>query len=409
MNKPELLLPAKDLDTLKIDCLYGADAVYIGAKQFGLRKAATNFSLDELKEGIEFAHNLGKKVYITCNVIAKNNDIKEAKDFFTKLREIGPDGILVADAGMYKVLKSVWEDAPIHISTQAGNSNYETVNFWYDLGIRRVVCERLLTLDEIKEIREHIPDDMELEAFVHGAMCISYSGRCLLSARLTGKDANQGECTHPCRWKYALVESKREGEYFPIDEDEGGTYIMNSKDLCMIDKIPDLINAGINSLKIEGRMKNILYTATMASAYRKGIDLYIEDEKKYAGKIDELVQMVSETTHRPYSYGFYYGDTGKDGILQEANAYEIEHIYLGFIDSICDGYGKLTQKNKFSVGEEVFVMTPKGDNIKTKVIQLLDENMQSIESAPHPKQTIYLKTGIELEPFYVLKKENTNE
>lgn len=392
MNKPEILLPAKDLETLKIACMYGADAVYMGGKAFGLRKNATNFTLEEMKEAIDFAHEHGKKVYITANIIAKNEDIKSAGEYFSELKQLGPDGVLVADPGMYSVLKRQWPDAPIHISTQAGNSNYETVLFWYNLGITRVVLERLLTLDEIKEMKEHLPEDSELEAFVHGAMCISYSGRCLLSAALTGKDANKGECTHPCRWQYSLVESKREGEYFPIEEDEGGTYIMNSKDLCMIDKIPELVDAGINSLKIEGRMKNILYVATMARAYRRAVDSFFESREKYESILPELVKEVGMTTHRPYSHGFYFGDTGSDGIVYEANSYMVESTYLGYVHEVRDdGYIKIIQKNKFCVGDNIEVMSVNGDNKSVKVLDMTDEKGNFQESCPHSKQVIYVK------------------
>lgn len=404
MNKPELLLPAKDLETLKIACMYGADAVYMGGQAFGLRKHATNFTIDEMKEAIEFAHNHGKKIYITANIIAKNNDIDNAGEYFEKLKELGPDGVLVADPGMYNKLKKVWPTAPIHISTQAGNSNYETFRFWYDLGIRRIVCERLLTLDEIKTIYEKLPKDLEIEAFVHGAMCISYSGRCLLSATLSGRDANQGECTHPCRWKYSLVEERRPDESFEIGENDGGTYIMNSKDLCMIDKVPDMVNAGISSFKIEGRMKNILYVATMASAYRKAIDVYFENKDKYFEILDELKVKVGETTHRPYSYGFYYGDTGADGIVSDANSYVVEYTYLGYVHEIRDdGYIKIIQKNKFCVGDVIEVMTPAGENKKVNVLDIMDEYGVQMESAPHPKQVLYVKLDSNLNEFDILR------
>ncbi len=403
MKKPELLLPAKDIETLKIAIKYGADAVYIGGASFGLRKNATNLSPEEMKEGILFAHEFGKKIYITANIIARNSDIKLVAEYFQSLRELNPDGVLVADLGMYRILKREWEDANIHISTQAGNLNYETVNFYYDLGIRRVVCERLLTLSEIEEIRSNIPKDMELEAFVHGAMCISYSGRCLLSSALTGRDANLGECTHPCRWKYSLMEENRPGEYFPIEEDDTGTYIMNSKDLCMIDKIPDLVKSGINSLKIEGRMKNILYTATMARSYRRAIDTYFDNPGEYEAIVPKLVQAVSETTHREYSHGFYYGDEKSHAIVREENSYIIEYRYLGYIQDIKGDYGRIIQKNKFVLNETVEIMKPDGRNVETRVLKILDNEGNELSSAPHPKQELFVKFDTDIEPMDIIR------
>lgn len=391
-KKPELLLPAKDLETLKLAIHYGADAVYIGGKAFGLRAGATNFTPEQMKEAIEFAHERGRKIYITANIIARNEDIKKAHSFFEGLKDLGPDGVLVADPGMMMVLKEAWPDAPVHISTQAGNSNYATFRFWYEQGIKRVVCERLLTLEEISEIKENIPPDMEVEAFVHGAMCISFSGRCLLSAALTGRDANKGECTHPCRWQYSLVESQRPGEYFSIDEDEGGTYIMNSKDLCMIDKIPELLGAGIDSLKIEGRMKSPLYVATVARSYRRAIDECMEDEASYREHIPGYIAAVSETTHRPYGHGFYYGDEGRDATTHGSSDYVTEYVYLGYVEEVRDdGSFLIHQKNKFSVGDTIEVMSPKGDNISTRVISISDMDGNACESCPHPGQALYIK------------------
>ena len=259
MKKPELLIPAGSLPVLKTAVVYGADAVYIGGEAFSLRAAAKNFTNDEIRQGLAFAHERGVKVYVTANIFAHNRDLKEIEAYFEELARIRPDGVLVSDPGVFNIARRVMGEIELHISTQANNTNYETFNFWYSLGVRRVVCARELSLAEIAQIRANIPEDMEIEAFVHGAMCISYSGRCLLSAYMTGRSANEGACTHPCRWKYALQEESRPGEYMPVFENERGTYIFNSKDLCMIDHLPEMVRAGIDSLKVEGRMKSALY------------------------------------------------------------------------------------------------------------------------------------------------------
>ena len=276
MKKPELLVPASSLEVLKIAVIFGADAVYIGGEAFGLRAKARNFSIEEMKEGIEFAHLHSAKVYVTVNILAHNRDLQGVREYLKELKGIRPDGFIIADPGIFMLAKEICPEIERHISTQANNTNYETFRFWYQLGASRVVTARELSLEEIREIRSKIPEDMEIETFVHGAMCISYSGRCLLSNYLVGRDANQGSCTHPCRWKYSIVEETRPGEYMPVFENERGTYIFNSKDLCMIDHMDDLLTCGVNSLKIEGRMKTALYVATVARTYRKAIDDYFD-------------------------------------------------------------------------------------------------------------------------------------
>lgn len=406
MRNRELLLPAKDLETLKIAFHFGADAVYIGGKELGLRAFATNFTVPQIKEAVEFAHERGKKVYITVNVIAKNKDIERAREYFKELKDIGLDGFLIADFGMYRVLKSVIPNANIHISTQAGNSNYESFLFWYDLGVRKVVCERLVTLEEIKKIREAVPSDMQIEAFIHGAMCISYSGRCLLSATMTGRDANHGECTHPCRWKYHLVEEQRPGEYFEIDEDEGGTYIMNSKDLCMIDALDDVLEAGVDSLKIEGRMKSPLYIATMARTYRQAIDDYTKDKALYEANKKSYYETVCQTTHREYSHGFYYGDTGASGIIPDNSDYVVDYTYLGYVEDVKDGYILLHQKNKFSIGENIDIMNTEGDELDVSVIDIKTIDGEHREDAPHPKEALWVKLSKEASVLDVLRRRD---
>ena len=272
IRKPELLIPASSLEVLKTAVVFGADAVYIGGEAFGLRAKAKNFSGEDMIEGIAFAHEHGVKVYVTANILAHNRDLEGVEEYFRELKEVKPDALIIADPGVFELAKRICPEIDRHISTQANNTNYATYHFWHTLGAKRVVSARELSMQEIKEIRANIPEDLEIETFVHGAMCISYSGRCLLSSYFTGRDANQGACTHPCRWKYAVVEEKRPGEYLPVYENERGTYIFNSKDLCMIEHIPDLLDAGIDSFKIEGRMKTALYVATVARTYRKAID-----------------------------------------------------------------------------------------------------------------------------------------
>ena len=307
MRKIELLVPASSLEVLKIAVIFGADAVYIGGEAFGLRAKAKNFSHEDMKEGIAFAHEHGVKVYLTVNILAHNYDLPGVREYLTELKELKPDALIIADPGIYMYAKEICPEIERHISTQANNTNYETYRFWYNLGAKRVVTARELSLAEIKEIREHNPEDMEIETFVHGAMCISYSGRCLLSNYLAGRDANQGACTHPCRWKYSIVEEKRPGEYMPVFENERGTYIFNSKDLCMIEHMDDIINSGIDSLKIEGRMKTALYVATVARTYRKAIDDYMESPEKYQANMPWYQEQISNCTYRQFTTGFFYG------------------------------------------------------------------------------------------------------
>ncbi|MBR4122069.1 MAG: U32 family peptidase, partial [Erysipelotrichaceae bacterium] len=307
VKKPELLAPAGSLPVLKVAVMYGADAVYIGGEAFSLRANAHNFSLEEMKEGVEFAHEHGVKVFVTANIFAHNSDLQEAEAYFRELKKIGPDAILISDPGIFTIAKRIVPEIEIHISTQANNTNYGTFQFWHDLGATRVVTARELSLAEIRDIKEHLPEGMEIESFIHGAMCISYSGRCLLSAYMTGRSANLGDCTHPCRWKYHIVEETRPGEYMPVEENERGTYIFNSKDLCMIEYLPEMIEAGIDSLKVEGRMKSMLYVASIIRTYRMAIDDYFEDPEKYRARLDFYRKEISKCTYREYTTGFFFG------------------------------------------------------------------------------------------------------
>lgn len=407
MKKPELLIPASSLEVLKIAVMFGADAVYIGGEVFGLRAKAKNFTLDEMKKGVDFAHKRNVKVYITANILAHNSDLKAVREYFSELKNVNMDALIISDPAIFCIAKEILPETELHISTQANNTNYGTYNFWYNLGAKRVVSARELSLSEIKEIRKNIPDDMEIETFIHGAMCISYSGRCLLSSFMAGRDANKGACTHPCRWKYAVVEESRPGEYMPVFENERGTYIFNSKDLCMVEHIPDLIDAGIDSFKIEGRMKTALYVATVARTYRMAIDDYLENSEKYLEKLPEYRKMISQCTYRQYTTGFFYGKPDENTQIYDNNVYERDYVYLGIVGEQ-EGPCKycIEQRNKFLVGEEIEVMKPDGRNIKATVKSIMDEYGNELESAPHPKQKLVIDLGMELDKYDILRKED---
>ena len=404
MGKPELLVPASSLEVLKTAVRYGADAVYIGGEVFGLRAKAKNFSLEEMIEGVQFAHAHGVKVYVTANILAHNADIEPVRAYFNDLKRVEPDALIISDPAIFTIAKEVLPKMELHISTQANNTNYGTYNFWYGLGAKRVVSARELSLTEIKEIRQNIPQDMEIETFVHGAMCISYSGRCLLSSFMTGRDANKGACTHPCRWKYAVVEESRPGQYMPVEENERGTYIFNSKDLCMIEHIPELIDAGIDSFKIEGRMKTALYVATVARTYRMAIDDYLENPLKYEENIPKYKKFISQCTYRQYTTGFFFGKPDDTAQIYDNNVYERDYVYLGLIgENVKDRLYALEQKNKFCVGDKIEVMKPTGQDIEVTVMEMYDEEYNHIDSCPHPKQKIFVDLGIELEKGDVLR------
>ena len=406
-RKPELLVPASSLEVLKTAVIYGADAVYIGGEAFGLRAKAKNFSSEDMKAGIAFAHEHGVKVYVTANILAHNDDLDGAREYFRELKEIGPDALIISDPGMFMIAKEVWPEVEIHISTQANNTNYQTYRFWWQQGAKRVVSARELSLAEIKEIREHIPEEMEIESFIHGAMCISYSGRCLLSNYFTGRDANQGACTHPCRWKYAVVEEKRPGEYLPVYENERGTYIFNSKDLCMIEYIPEIIDAGIDSLKIEGRMKTALYVACVARTYRKAIDDYLESEEKYRANMDWYRAEIAKCTYRQFTTGFYFGKPDEHTQIYDNNTYVNEFVYLGTVEKIDErGFAKFEQRNKFCVGDTIELMKRDGQNIETKVLAMYNEEGEAVESCPHSKQVIYVELSVKPEAYDIMRCYN---
>ena len=407
MRKNELLVPASSLEVLKIAVIYGADAVYIGGEAFGLRAKAKNFTMEEMAEGIAFAHARGVKIYVTTNILAHNYDLDGAREYLTELQNMKPDrpdALIIADPAIFTIAGEVCPDIDRHISTQANNTNYGTFQFWEKLGATRVVTARELSLREIRQIREHISDDLEIETFVHGAMCISYSGRCLLSNYFTGRDANRGACTHPCRWKYSVVEEKRPGEYFPVYENERGTYIFNSKDLCMIEHIPEIIEAGIDSLKIEGRMKTALYVACVARTYRKAIDDYLESPEKYQANMGWYRAEIAKCTYRQFTTGFYFGKPSEETQIYDNNTYVNEYIYLGIVESIDEReFARFEQRNKFCVGDTIEIMKPDGSNVEAKVLGMYNEGGEAVESCPHSKQVLYVQLDVTPQQYDLMR------
>ena len=409
-RKVELLVPAGSLEVLKVAVDYGADAVYIGGQAYGLRAKADNFSIEEMKKAVKYAHAKNAKVYVTANIFAHNYDIEGMKAYFEQLKDTGVDAVLVSDPGIFMLAKETMPDMELHISTQANNTNYLTYNFWYNMGAKRVVTARELSLVEIKQIREHIPEDMEIESFMHGAMCISYSGRCLLSSYFTGRDANRGACTHPCRWKYHIVEETRPGEYMPVDEDDRGTYIFNSKDLCMIEHIPEMIDAGIDSFKIEGRMKTALYVATVARTYRKAIDDYMESPELYRSNMEYYKSEIAKCTYRQFTTGFYFGKTDQESQIYDNNTYIKNCTYIGNVQEVTeDGLVAFEQKNKFSVGEEIECMNFDGTNTVCRVEEIYNDRMEPMESAPHPKMQLYVKLDRPVSAGMILRRQELSE
>ncbi len=405
-RKPELLIPASSLEVLKTAVVFGADAVYIGGEAFGLRAKAKNFSGEDMIEGIAFAHEHGVKVYVTANILAHNRDLEGVRAYFEELKEIKPDALIIADPGVFMLAKEICPEIERHISTQANNTNYLTYQFWYQQGAKRVVSARELSMEELRELRAHIPDDLEIETFVHGAMCISYSGRCLLSNYFTGRDANQGACTHPCRWKYAVMEESRPGEYLPVYENERGTYIFNSKDLCMIEHIPELLESGIDSFKIEGRMKTALYVATVARTYRKAIDDCLQSRELYEKNLPWYKEQIAACTYREFTTGFFYGRPDESSQIYDNNTYQKGYTYLGIVGDVdAENYIHLEQRNKFSVGEMIEVMKPDGENLAVRVEAILNEEGESMESAPHPQQKLRVRLSGKADACDILRRK----
>lgn len=410
MKKIELLAPAGDLNKLKTAVEYGADAVYLGGESFGLRKASKNFSLDEIKWAADYLHERGKTLHVTLNIIPHDKDMTGVENYIRSLYEIGVDALIVADPGMFMKVKSVAKDFPIHISTQGSVTNAETVKFWSDQGATRVVMARELSLTEIKHIISEVSGKIEIETFVHGAMCMSYSGRCLLSNYMTGRDANMGDCAQPCRYKYHLVEEKRPGEYFPIEEHEEGTFIMNSKDLCMIEHIDEMIEAGISSLKIEGRVKSEYYLATVIRSYRMAIDSYYEDPSNY--KYDPyLLQEIKKVSHRDFTTGFFYGNAGKDSQVYETNSYIRGYDFVGIVKDY-DPETKIAtieQRNRVFVGDEVEIFGPGIKHFNQKIDSMVDKNDKPIEVANHAQQIFKIKVLSPVKKGYMLRMKNNEE
>ncbi len=409
MKKPEILAPAGSLEILKTAVIYGADAVYIGGEAYGLRAAARNFDKSEMKEGIYFAHEHGAKVYVTANIYAHNDDLEGVREYFSELKEIVPDAVIIADPGVFTTAKEIIPEIPVHISTQSNNVNHETFRFWHGLGVQRVVTGRELSLEDIREIRSKTPEDLQIETFVHGAMCMSYSGRCLMSNYMTGRDANKGACTHPCRWSYSLIEEQRPGEYIPVFENERGTFIFNSKDLCMIEHIPELVSTGIDSLKIEGRMKTALYVATVVRAYRCALDMFFESESAYRNHMPFFMREVESVSRRKYCTGFFFGKADEGSMFYEAER-TAPMVYMGTVQAVRNGSVLITQKNKFSVGDRLEVVKPSGENFYVKVSSIMDEEGNPMESCPHPKQKLFVGFEGDKEPeeYDILRCEETD-
>ncbi len=404
MMKPELLAPAGNMEKMKMALLYGADAVYLGGKAFGLRAFGGNFSLEELAEAVEFAHNLGKKVYVTVNIFPHNSDIAKLPEYLAFLDSIRVDAILVADLGIFTMAKEYAPHVELHISTQANNTNWAAVNAWADLGASRVVLAREMSLAEIHEIREKC--SVELEMFVHGAMCISYSGRCLMSNYMAGRDANRGSCAQPCRWNYALVEEKRPGQYFPVMEDERGTYIFNSKDMCLLPYLPDVIQSGVNSLKIEGRMKSVHYAASVVKAYREAIDSYFESPEKFQIK-QEWLEELDKVSHRAYTTGFYYGRPTEKDQIYGSSSYTQTSDFVGLVldYDAATGFATVEQRNNMKKGQEIEIFQPKLPGYRQILGEMYNDLGEAIDVAPHPQQIVKIRMEQPVEPYAILRRD----
>lgn len=406
MKKPELLAPGGSLEKLKTAIDYGADAVYIGGEAFSLRVAAENFSKEDMQEGIKYAHDRGKKVYLTANILPHNDDIEEFESFVKEIRPMGFDAVLIADLGLFDMMQSLAPEIPIHVSTQANNINYRSAIKWHKMGAKRVVLAREMSFKEIAQFQEKIPEDLELEAFIHGAMCISYSGRCLLSNYMTGRESNMGACAHPCRWNYKLVEETRPGEYMDVLENERGTFIFNSKDLCTIEHIPELVGSGISSLKIEGRVKTSYYVATVVGAYRREIDRYFDDPEGYVfnkAEYDELCKV----SHRPYTTGFYFGKPDENSQVYTSSSYIRDYDLIGIVQSYDEetGIATVSQRNRFFKGDEIEIIQPQKPFFTQTVDSMQDENGEEIEVANHAEQIVKFKTAEPVVSGAMLRKK----
>ena len=405
MKKVELLAPVGNMEKFKMAIHYGADAVFLGGKMFNLRAGSSNFSDEELEEAVTYAHDLGKKVYVTLNIIPHNDELDLLPDYVKFLEKIGIDGVIVADLGVFQIVKEN-TNLRISVSTQASNTNWRSVQMWRDLGAKRVVLAREISLDNIAEIRAKVPD-IELEVFIHGAMCMSISGRCLLSNYMTGRDANRGDCAQSCRWKYSLVEETRPGEYMPVFEDDHGTYIFNSKDLCTIEFIDKILDIGVDSLKIEGRMKTPFYVGTVVKAYRQAIDDCLKDRALYESKKEYYLEEVSKASHREYTTGFYYRKPDGNEQVYTNNSYIRDYDFIGMVEEDYDestGCAVVMQRNKFEVGDEIEVMPAKGESWKMTVTKMWNEDGEEVMSAPHPQQLLKVKFDKPVKKHDMLRK-----
>ena len=405
-KKIELLAPAGDLEKLKTAIIYGADAVYFGGEMFSLRAGAGNLSIDEIREAMAFIHEHGAKGYMTINIYAHNDDIPLLRNYLAKIADIPIDAFLVSDPGVMGLIREAMPDAEIHLSTQANTTNYLTAQFWVSQGVKRVVAAREMSLAELRTMRDNLPEDIEIEAFVHGAMCISYSGRCLLSNFMAGRDANRGAFTHPCRWKYRLVEEQRPGEYYPIEEDDRGSYILNSRDLCMIDRIPDLADAGIASLKIEGRMKSMYYVATIISAYRAALDEYLADPDNYTFDQKHFTELC-KASHREFTHGFYYNKPTDKDQNYLTSEYTREYSFVGLVRDTDPETGLTTveQRNKFSVGDTVEIFGPRTPYYEEVIKEMYDEEGEPVESAPPPQQILWIRFERAPGEHFIIRKK----
>jgi putative protease len=406
MNRPELLAPAGNLEKLKMAIIYGADAVYIGGQRYGLRAAAGNFTLEEIREGVEFAHANGRKLYVTVNIIPHNEDLEGLPEYIKELGNTGADALIVSDPSIIILAKEVVPDMELHLSTQASNTNYMSGAFWHSLGIKRIVLARELSFDEIRETIGKSPKSLEYEVFVHGAMCVSYSGRCLLSNYMVGRDANRGECAQPCRYKYYLMEEKRPGQFMPVEEDERGTYIFNSRDLCMIEYIPELVESGVTSIKIEGRMKSSYYVASVVRAYRLALDSYLKNPKGYEFK-QEWLDELSKASHREFGTGFYFGKPDAKGQIYESSAYVRDYAFVGLVLDYDSNTGLATveQRNKMFLGDEIEVIGPRRQLFAQKIEKMWNDLGEEISTAPHPQQIVTIKMERPVEKHDILRRE----
>lgn len=396
-DKLELLSPAGDMERLRMDIAYGADAVYLAGRRFGMRASAVNFSDEELAQAVAEAHAAGVRVYVTCNTLPREEELCDLPDYLGFLQEVGVDALIIADLGVLELAKKYAPNIKRHVSTQLGVINSATANALYNMGADTVVLARETPLADIKIIRANTPPELRIEAFVHGAMCVSFSGRCLLSNYLTGRDANRGQCAQPCRWKYHLVEEKRPGEYFEISED-GGTFIMNSRDMCMIEHLPELIDAGVTSFKIEGRMKSAYYAAVITNAYRHALDAALAGRALERVWIDET-DMVS---HRPYTTGFYFGEPGQH--YAEASYFTTADVAAVVESCDEDGEAVLTQRNKFSAGEELELLSPEGEPLSFRVEHMYNADGEEIADTRHAMMEIHMKLPVSVPRYSILRR-----